>query len=61
MSPMPARLQRRGQRVEIALGAELGVQPSVVDDVVAVRAAGSGGQDGRRVDVGDAESVEVVG
>ena len=58
--PMSARLQGGGQRVEVALGAELGVQAVVVDDVVAVHAARPRGQDRRRVNVGDPQVVEVI-
>src|SRR5262249_33086186 len=41
--------------------AELGVDAPVIDDVVAVRAAGGGLEVGRRVDVAHAERGQVVG
>ena len=53
-------LQRGGQRVEVAVGADLRVQPRMVDDVVAVFAPRAGDQERGRVDVGDPQRVEVV-
>ena len=55
-----ALLQRRRQRVQVAVRADLGVQARMVDDVVAVHAAGPRDQEGRGVDVRDAQGVQVV-
>ena len=45
---MPALVQRRDQRVELLAAADLGVELVVVDDVVAVGAAGIGREDTAR-------------
>src|SRR5262249_48326393 len=54
-----ARVERPPQRDEILLAAELGIEPGRVDDVVAVRAAGTRSQDRRAVEVRHAEAGEV--
>ncbi len=58
--PIPRAREGAGERVEVALGPELGVEPAVVDDVVAVRAPGPRRQEGRGVEVGHPQRVEVV-
>jgi len=58
--PHAPLLQRGGQRLQIAVGADLGVQVRVVDDVIAVHAPRARHQERRRVDVRDAQRVEVV-
>jgi hypothetical protein len=58
--PHPPLLEGGRQRVQVAVGPDLGVQAGVVDDVVAVQAARTRDQKRRRVDVGDAERVEVI-
>ena len=56
----PATFQQSGQAVEGKDVANFGVDACVVDDVVAVSAAGSRGEEGGEVEVGDAERGEVV-
>ena len=57
--PHPARGRRGGEPGEALLAAELGVEPPVINDVVAVHRPGRGGEDRREVEVGDAELGEV--
>ena len=52
-------VQRRDQRVEIGLAADLRIEPAVVDDVVAVRRAGPRLHQRRGVKVADAEPGEI--
>jgi hypothetical protein len=52
----------RGDQPGMRVGAaQLGVQVGVVDDVVAMRAAGRGLEERRAVEVADAEVAQVVG
>ena len=51
--------ERRGKPRESLVAAELRVEPVVVDDVVAVRAAGPRLEEGRGVEMRDAELLEV--
>jgi hypothetical protein len=55
----PPLVQGGHQTLERRLVAQLGVQDAGIHDVVAVLAAGTGPENGRAVDVGDAEAVEV--
>ena len=57
--PHPAVAQRLHERVELRLGAQLGVQPGGIGHVVPVGAAPAGLQDGRGVQVGDPQGVQV--
>ena len=52
-------LRRRAERAELVFAAEILRDARRVDDVVAVRRAGSGLQRGRQVEVGDAEVAHV--
>ena len=56
---MSARLERRAQAREAVLAAELRIERVVIDDVVAVRAAGARLQKRRRVEMADAERLEI--
>src|SRR5699024_10669474 len=49
-----------GQALQPLAAAEHRADPGVVDDVVAMRGSGSGGQDGGEVEVGDAQVVQVL-
>ena len=57
--PHAARRQLRVQRLEVGLGAELGIEARRVHHVVAVRAAPPSLEHGRAVDVADAEPAQV--
>ena len=56
---MPMRLQRGAHPRKAFVAAELGIELLVIDDVVAVRAAWPRFQERRRVEVRDAEFLEV--
>jgi hypothetical protein len=55
------RVEHLAERREIAERSQFGIELVVIADVVAVRAAGAGGEHRRGVTVGDAECVEVRG
>ena len=57
--PHAVRRERRVQRFQIRLGAELGINTVGVHHVVPVRASPAGAQDRRAVDVADAEPAQV--
>ena len=57
--PHAVRRERRVQRLQVGLGAELGIDDGGVHHVVAVRAAPAGTQHRRAVDVADAEPAQV--
>ena len=57
--PHAVRRERRDQRLELGLGADLGVEPVVIDDVVAVRRAGPRLHQRRRIQMTDAEPGEI--
>ena len=60
ISPMPRCFSAAASASRSPSRADLGVQARMVDDVVAVHAAGPRDQEGRGVDVRDAQGVQVV-
>ena len=52
-------LQRRAQPLEAGLAAELGIEPGVIDDVIAVGAALARLQEGRGIEMADAERLQI--
>ena len=57
--PEPGALQRGAQARESVLAAELRIERAVIDDVIAVQAAGTGFQKRRRVEMRDAERFQI--
>src|SRR5262249_39929910 len=58
--PQAVTLELMHKRLQIGVGADFGIQRVVVSDVVTVHAAGTGLQNGRRVNVRDAERVQIA-
>ena len=52
-------LERVGEARESFIAAQVGIEPLVIDDVVAMRAAGPRFQERRGVEMGDAEPLEI--
>ena len=56
---MSAARERVGQARESFLAAEFGIEPVVIDDVVAMRAAGARLQERRGIEMADAERAQI--
>src|SRR5665213_51704 len=52
-------LQRGAQAFKAGLAAKLGIEPGVIDDVIAVGAAFARLHEGRGIDMADAESLQI--
>ena len=52
-------LQRGAERLESCFATELGIEGGVIDDVIAVGAAAARPHEGRRIDMSDAERLQI--